>query len=383
MYIRQLSKTIEESKKSVLLLGPRQTGKSTLIQECGPVLSINFAREATFLEYASDPALLESQITLKRPATVFIDEVQRLPSILNTVQAILDDSHGAIRFFLTGSSARKLRRGQANLLPGRVISLQLGPLLASEIGRDWNLEMALAFGTLPGVYTDRDEKERSQILSSYAGTYLKEEIQAEALTKDLEGFARFLRFSAASAGQFLDFTRLASEANIKRASSIRFFEVLEDTLIAIRCDAFAKSERRRLIQHPRYFFFDTGVLNGVLGNYKASMDRRGMLFEHLVFSHLYHEDKARFSGARISNYRTEHNAEVDFIVEFPDGRVVAIECKSGKSVANSDLSGFSSFASFFGKPHRKLVIYAGDVARQLGDVEILPFCEGIERVFES
>lgn len=266
--------------------------------------------------------------------------------------------------------------------PSRVVALQMGPLLASEIGADRNLETALAFGSLPGEYAERDDRERVQILSSYAGTYLKEEIQAEALTKDLEGFAGFLRYSAASSRQVLDRTRLAKDASIKSASAVRFFEVLEETFIAIRCNAFAKSKRRRLIQHPRYFFFDAGVLNGVLGNFKASIDRRGMLFEHVFFSHLYHEAKARMSSVRISNYRTEHRAEVDFIVEVPDGRIVAIECKAGRNVGGSDLSGFSSLSSFLGKQYRKIVIYPGEVAKQVEDVEVLSFVEGIAAVFD-
>ena len=124
------------------------------------------------------------------------------------------------------------------------------------------------------------------------------------------------------------------------------------------------------------------MLNGVLDNFKASIYRRGVLFEHLVFSQLYHEDKARLKGARIANYRTEHNAEVDFIIEFPDGRVVALECKASKNVGKSDLTGLASFASYYGKPHRKIVIYGGERAKQIDDVEILPFRGGASTIFE-
>jgi predicted AAA+ superfamily ATPase len=132
-----------ETSKSILLLGPRQTGKSTLIAGLNPDLSINLARESTFLEFASDPTLLDAQIKALRPRSIFIDEVQRLPSLLNTVQALLDESSGALRFYLTGSSARKLRRGRANLLPGRVIALELGPLLESELGNTFDLSTSL------------------------------------------------------------------------------------------------------------------------------------------------------------------------------------------------------------------------------------------------
>jgi predicted AAA+ superfamily ATPase len=381
MVSRQASKIIGETNKSILLLGPRQTGKSTLIAGLNPDLSINLARESTFLEFASDPTLLDSQIKALRPRSVFIDEVQRLPSLLNTVQALLDESSGTLRFYLTGSSARKLRRGRANLLPGRVIALELGPLLESELGNTFDLSTSLSVGTLPGIITDSSAREREMILTSYAGTYLKEEIQAEALTRDLEGFARFLRYCAATSGQYLDMTRLATEAQVKRASAIRFFEILEDTLLVLRCDAFAKSERRRLIQHPRFFLFDNGVLNGILGNFKVSDDRRGALFEHLVITQIYHTAKTLGGEIRLSHYRTEHGAEVDLVIERPDGEIVGVECKSGKSVGSNDLEGFKSFASYLNKPHRKIVIYGGTIPRRIDDVDILPLQDGIRAIF--
>jgi predicted AAA+ superfamily ATPase len=380
---RKLTEIITKSRKSILLLGPRQTGKSTLVTSLAPGLSINLAKESTFLEFASDPSALESQIKQQKPTSIFIDEVQRLPSLLNTVQALIDESRGSLRFYLTGSSARKLRRGKANLLPGRVLSLELGPLLQSELAGDFDLNLALSIGTLPGIYTDLNHSDRERTLLSYAGTYLKEEIQAEALTKDLEGFARFLRYCAANASQYLDMSKLANDSQIKRASAIRFFEILEDTMIAIRCDAFAKSERRRLVQHPRYFFFDNGVLNGVLGNFNVSADRRGGLFEHLVFTQIYHHSQAHQKYVRISNYRTEHHAELDLIIEHSNGDVVAVECKASKNVGQNDLRGFKSFANYYKRPHRKMVIYLGTSAKQVDDVVVLPFQQGISEIFRE
>jgi predicted AAA+ superfamily ATPase len=176
-------------------------------------------------------------------------------------------------------------------------------------------------------------------------------------------------------------TRLATEAQIKRASAIRFFEILEDTLLAFRCDAFAKSERRRLIQHPRFFLFDNGVLNGVLGNFRVSADRKGMLFEHFVITQVYHAAKALGGNIRLSNYRTEHGAEVDLIIERADGETIAVECKSGNTVGSRDLEGFKSFASFFKKPHRKIVIYGGTTPRRIDEVDVLPCQMGIREIF--
>lgn len=377
---RKLADIIGKYKKSLLLLGPRQTGKSTLIESFAPDLTINLAHETTFLNFASDSSLLETQLKKTRPKTIFVDEIQRLPSLLNTIQVLLDSKAG-YRFYLSGSSARKLKRGKANLLPGRILSFELGPLIATELREKFNLADALSVGTLPGIYLEENSLEREKILLSYAATYLKEEIQAEALTKDLQGFARFLRFCAANAGQYLDLTKLSKEAQVKRSSAIRFFEILEDTMIVYRSDAFARSEKRRLVQHPRFFFFDNGVLNGTLGNFTVSEDRKGNLFEHFVWTQLFHAARAYDKQVRISNYRTEHQAEVDIILEFSNGPVWAIECKSGKTIGKEDLGGFRSFEAYYKKPHRKMVIYAGSTPREIRGVQICPLEQSLGVLF--
>jgi predicted AAA+ superfamily ATPase len=220
---------------------------------------------------------------------------------------------------------------------------------------------------------------REKTLSSYAATYLKEEIQAEALTRNLEGFARFLSTCAEYAGQFLDLAKLAADAQIARQSAVRYFEVLEDCLIVQRLPPFAKSTRRRLVQHPRYYFFDPGVLNGLLGNFKVSADRIGNLFEHLVFSQIAHSAMALDKRVNLSSYRTEHGAEVDFILT-SDGETVAIESKGSRNVGPNDLRGLASFAEYYGKPHRSMIFYLGEQRRKIGRVEIFPWQEGLEEI---
>lgn len=311
--------------------------------------------------------------------TVFVDEVQRLPSLLNTIQTLLDASPPRYRFFLTGSSARKLRRGKANLLPGRIFVYQLGPIVSSELNYDLDTVQALSHGTLPGILVEPDRYVREKTLSSYAATYLKEEVQAEALTRNLEGFARFLTVCAEYAGQFLDLARLAADAQIARQSAVRYFEVLEDCLIVHRLAPFAKSARRRLVQHPRYYFFDPGVLNGLLGNFKASPDRIGNLFEHLVFTQITHSALALDKRTNLSSYRTEHGAEVDFILT-RDDETLAIESKASRNVGTNDLRGLNSFAEYYGKPHRAMVFYLGAHRRKIGNVEIFPWQEGLKEI---
>ena len=380
MYTRTTQAFIQESKKSILLLGPRQTGKSTLIKGLKPDLALNLALERVFLEYSSKPDLLEKTLTQQNPKTVFIDEVQRIPSLLNTIQAILDDHPNRHRFYLTGSSARKLRRGNANLLPGRIVSYHLGPLLAHELGKDLNLETALIYGTLPGVITEEKERERRDILRTYGATYLKEEIQAEALTKQIEGFARFLLVAASKSGEFLDFSKMGTQAAITQKTSSRFFEILEDTLIAYRVDAFATQDARRLIRHPKFYFFDTGVLNGLLKNFILSDDRKDYLFEHFIVNQIITANLAFGESARLSTYRTEAGVEVDLILE-RDGDILAVEIKSGSRLSSRDFSGLKNFSGFH-KKAKLVLLYNGSTAYREDEVAVLHWRQALEEIVQ-
>lgn len=383
MIKRALGDILAGARKSFLLLGPRQTGKSTLVSSLKPTLAVNLAHEGTYLEFARNPRELEERLAALPAArgqqTIFVDEIQRLPSLLNTIQTLLDASSPRYRFFLTGSSARKLRRGKANLLPGRIFTYQMGPIVSREL--DYNLDtgQALAHGTLPGILVENDRYAREKTLSSYAATYLKEEVQAEALARNLEGFARFLSVTAEYAGQFLDLSKLAADAQVARQSAVRYFEVLEDCLIVHRLAPFAKSARRRLVQHPRYYFFDPGTLNGLLGNFTVSPDRIGNLFEHLIFTQIVHTALALDKRTHLASYRTEHGAEVDFIFT-SNGETIAIESKASRNVGPSDLRGLASFAEYYGKSHRAMVFYLGAHRRKIGNVEVFPWQEGLREI---
>lgn len=377
MLERTIAKYIEKSKKSILLLGPRQTGKTTIIKSLKPDLEIDLAIQSTFLEFAKNPYELTQRLHAKKYKTIFIDEIQRLPELLNTIQSIIDNN--GPKFYLTGSSARKLKRGKANLLPGRVHAYLLDPLTLREINYECNLSKLLSTGLLPGIWATEDKKENEKTLLSYASIYLKEEIQSEALTKDISGFSRFLFVIASESGKFLDISKLSSEAQVSRQSVMRYFEILEDTLIVRRCEAFSKSVRRRLIQRPKFFFFDIGVLNALLGNFNPSSDRIGILFEHLIFNQMVHGATALDKNFRISSYRTEHGAEIDFILEL-EGEVFAIEAKASKNIGLSDLRGFKSFKEFYPRPHKCYVVYLGDSAKKINDITILPFTHLIKEL---
>ncbi len=381
MIKRSLREILVGSKKSLLLLGPRQTGKSTLVTSLGPDMEINLAHEAVYLDFARNPMELEQRLAANKQAhRIFIDEIQRLPTLLNTIQVLLDKPHTPLRFLLTGSSARKLKRGNANLLPGRIHTFQLGPLTSAELNYEMDTRKALSIGSLPGVFTDPDSHSQQKTLQSYAATYLKEEVQAESLTRNLEGFARFLQISSEWSGHFLDLAKMSAAAQIARQSAVRYFEILEDCLIVIRTNAFSKSLTRRLVQHPRYYFFDVGVLNGLLGNFHVSSDRIGRLFENLVATQLYHSANNEDREIRLSSYRTEHGAEVDFVLE-RGNEIFAIEIKASKNIGNSDLRGLKHFGDYIGKRHRPLVLYLGEHKKNINGIEITPWQEGLREIY--
>lgn len=374
---RVLQAKLLKSKKSILLLGPRQTGKSTLIRSLNPDFEINLADEETFYSYSSDPGRIKREILSKKK--VFIDEIQRLPSLLNTLQVIMDENKNTL-FYLTGSSARKLKRGQGNLLPGRIFNYELGPLCLDEIPEKTAAMDLMKKGLLPEPFLSDEQEHWKKLLRSYSAAYLKEEIQAEALTRNIEGFSRFFQIVASKSGDFCDVSKYASASQVDRSTARRFFEILEDTLVVYSLEAFTKSQKRRLVQHPRYYFFDVGVLNGLLGNFEVSQDRIGMLFEHLILQLLKSHYKAQDEDVRISTYRTDAGAEVDFIIE-RSGQVFAIEVKATKSLGPHDLRGLKSFREFYGKKHSSYVFYLGNTSQKFPDGTIgLPWNEGIKLV---
>jgi predicted AAA+ superfamily ATPase len=376
MVPRLLAGVLAHGTKSALVVGPRQTGKSTLFASLAPDLNIDLANESTYRDFVSRPEELEARIAAVHPASVFIDEVQRIPSLLNTVQSLIDRTkrrgERTTRFWLTGSSARKLRRGQANLLPGRLFTYGLGPLCAAELEYKVDTHLALSVGTLPEPYLEHPTGDKHKLLRSYAGSYLREEIQAEALTRNLESFSRFLDVAAQSASQSLDFSKLATRASVSRRSAMRYFEILEDTLIARRVDPVPDLDAD-VVRHPKLYFFDPGVLNGLLGNFTASPDRLGMLFEHLFVSQVWASAAARDKDVRVSTFRTRGGLEIDFVIDL-DGARWLVETKASSRTHASDASALVRAAdTYFAKKARRLVVHSGETARVYDDVPHLPW----------
>ena len=370
MIDRLIRAKIAKSSKSVLLLGPRQTGKSTLLKNLSPDVYVNLADEHEFLRHSSDAELLGSLITNTKTKTVFIDEIQRIPPMLNTIQGIVDDANpkNSIKFYLSGSSARKLRRGQANLLPGRIFTYSLGGLCAKELNYKVNLDHALRYGLLPEPYLENNKDNCEKLLESYSSTYLKEEIQAEALSRNLQGFARFLTTVAQCSGDILDFSKISTKSKVSRSSCVRFIEILEDTLIANRVPIFPDSVSADIIKHPKLYFFDVGVLNGLLRSFDSSAVRRGKLFEHFIYSQLCNSAYAHDQHQEIFFFRTRHGVEVDFILKLKE-RIWAIEVKTG-DLSSQDLNGLRSFREYYPQVHKCIAVSTKERQREIDGIHI-------------
>lgn len=379
---RLLRHRLSTSSKSILLLGPRQVGKSTLIESLKPELTVNLAQQSEFLAFTSNPSELEERIAQEKPKTIFIDEIQRIPELLNSIQALVDKNK-SLKFYLSGSSARKLKRGSANLLPGRLLVYRLGPLCSAELDYEMNTNCAMSVGTLPEPYTS-ERALAEKILESYTATYLQEEILQETLLRQIQGFSRFLAVVAQNSGQFLDLSKIASKAKVNRSAARRYFEILEDTLICDRVDSFAESPQASgfdLVKHPKYYLFDVGVVNASFGNFTASTDRKGLLFEHLFYNQLRNTAFALDTKVSIFHFRTRGGLEIDFIIT--KGKdLYAIELKSG-GVENSSLSGLRSFSETMRSKVKCYVATIGERKRRVGDIAILPWQAVMKEIFEN
>lgn len=379
MITRKISPLLQKSRKSILLLGPRQVGKSTLIHSLRPDLTVQLADEMEFYTFSSNPGELRTRIESENPRTVSIDEVQRLPGLLNTTQAIVD-SNPQMKFYLTGSSARKLKRGGSNLLPGRVLNFHLGPLVSAELDGQINTRRALAYGTLPGIYLEKNQVTTEHLLRSYVSNYIKEEIKAEALVRNLEAFTRFTQVALQSVGQFIDYSKLAKRAKVSRHSLDRFFEIFEDTLIGHRIWPYEKALKvADVVKHPKFYLFDNGVLNASLGSFALSADRVGLLAEQLVFSQILHSSWAALKETKISTFRTRGGLEVDFVVEI-ERDVFALEVKSFNDVNQQDVASLVQFKKNFPFCRGLLVLHMGSVSKKYGSVWSLPWQKGIKEM---
>jgi predicted AAA+ superfamily ATPase len=371
------------ARGSSFLFGPRQTGKSTLIRSLLPegAWTVDLLHHEVFLRYAKEPGRFRAEAEARLRAgtkAIFIDEVQKVPSLLDEVHALIEEKQA--RFFLTGSSARKLKRGGANLLAGRAATRRLYPLTAQEIGDDFDLERALRFGTLPAVVAGDDDAAR-ELLSAYAETYLREEVQAEGIVRNIGGFGRFLDVAAAQSGEILNAASVAADAAVSARTVRSYFEILEDTLIGFRLEPWQKSPRARLVGHPRFYFFDTGVTNALNRRLHGAPDlpTGGRLFEQWVVTECTRLVDYLFPETRLFYWRTNHGAEVDLLFERHGKLRLAVEIKSRRTISGADLSGLRTFADAHPDTPRVVVANVPEPFR-VDKIDVLPWRRFFEKL---
>jgi predicted AAA+ superfamily ATPase len=369
---------------SFFLFGPRQTGKTTLVRSRYPeAWYVNLLFEETFFRYSSEPGLFQrqaaEQISRQKIETIIIDEVQRLPGLLNDVQALID-AHPSVRFVLTGSSARKLKRKGVNLLGGRAVERQLFPYVRQEMGDGFSLDVVLRFGSLPSVF-GKDPEAAKDMLSAYVNTYLREEIRQEGLVRTLGAFSRFLDIAASQHSELVSFSDMARECGVSSHTIKSYYEILEDTMIAFPLQAWSKSPRKRMVSHPRYYFFDLGVVNALNRMLSADPDPRirGKLFESFLITEIHRHLLYSRSEARLFFWRTSGGAEVDLVVEKHGRLVAACEIKSSRVIDGSDFSGLKSFKEDNpGVPC--YLTYNTDLPYEINGVRVLPWTKLVEEI---
>jgi predicted AAA+ superfamily ATPase len=353
------------AKKSYFLLGPRQTGKSFLARHTLPGVRVyNLLDNATYLALGRNPGRIAQELTT-RDRLVVIDEIQRLPELLNEVHLLIEER--GVRFLLTGSSARKLRHGGVNLLGGRARTKYLHPLTSAELGERFDLLRVVQRGLLPSIYFSDDPHAD---LEAYTGLYLQEEVVAEGAARNVPAFSRFLHVAALCNGTIVNFTKVANDAQVPRTTIHEYFEVLKDTLILHEVPAWRKSRKRKPITSSKYYFFDVGVVGSLQNrDYRPGTPEFGEAFETLVAHELTSYRDYR-SGEPLAYWRSTSGFEVDFVL----GDHTAIEVKASGNIHSRDLKPLLALAEE-GQLRRYLCVSIEPRARRVGQVTVLPWQE--------
>jgi uncharacterized protein len=386
----QLSKYIDKNQ-SVMLFGARGTGKSVLINRQLPPTQTRFITlldGADFKRFSAEPSLLihETRAQMRqwqdrKPYIIAIDEIQKLPSLLDEVHLLIEEFKERLIFVLTGSSARKLKRAGANLLAGRALTKYLHPLSSLEL--DLDLAQTLSIGSLPGIYLAPEfARER---LQSYITTYLKEEILEEALVRKIERFSRFLDLAAQLNGEPINHSKLAKALKTSANTIQEYFSILVDTLISYRVDGWDQSVKRQLLQSPKFYWFDCGVLNAITGELDTEVKpvtfRYGRLFETFLVQEIVRFNEYRGRNYRLYYWRDKNGREVDLILaKSPTRPIAAIEIKSTSDPGAHDFTGLQVFAEDYPEVPRFCLCQSPRAYDHPSGVEVLPWRAGLDRI---
>jgi predicted AAA+ superfamily ATPase len=365
---------------SFFLFGARGTGKSTLLRQ-----KFSEARWIDLLDVEMERRLRERPSVLKellaaglKSNWVVIDEIQKVPELLNTVHSLIESSH--LNFVLTGSSARKLKRGGANLLAGRAFMRRLYPLTHDELGSSFSIEDVLNWGALPKIFQFDEQRDRMDFLKAYADTYLREEIVMEQLVRKVPAFRKFLEVSAQSAGKILNYAKIAKDIGSDPVTVPSYFEILEDTLVATLLPPYHSSIRKRQRKNPKLYFFDLGVQRALALQLDIPVREGTYLygnnFEQFLITEI--QRLAEYTGKNwsFSYLRTKDDAEIDLIIERPGMPTAAIEIKSSRIVDEKDVDAFARLAGSL--QNAEMFFLSQDpLVRKIGLVTCMPWQEGI------
>lgn len=375
------------SDHSLLLFGARGTGKSTLIErqfDHEISLWLNLLDPEVEDRFARHPNELQALVSAlpAEKTHVVIDEIQKVPRLLDVVHNLIE--HTDKHFVMTGSSARKLKRGGANLLAGRAFVYHLFPFSFLELGERFNLDRALCWGLLPKIEFLHDDSERQRFLHAYAHTYLKEEIWGEQIIKALDPFRRFLEVAAQCNGKIINYANIARDVGVDEKTIKNYFTILEDTLIGFFLEPFQHSFRKRLSLKPKFYFFDTGVARALARHLSLPLlpgtSAYGDVFEHLVIVECMKLASYYYPEYRFSYLKTKDDTEIDLVVERPGLPLLFIEIKSAVHVAAEDLRSLSKISKDYSEC--EAVCFANELhSKRYEHITVLPWRVGVKQFF--
>lgn len=350
------------------------------------VLWLDFLKASEEEQFSRNPELLYDIVINHRPPYewVVIDEIQKIPKILDTIHLLIESGKTKTKFALTGSSARKLKHGSANLLAGRVFANYFFPFLFSELGNSFDLDKAINYGMLPTVWMTEDEEEIKSYLRSYAEVYVKEEVWIEQLIKNLTPFRKFLEVASQMSGEIINYSKIAKQINVDPKTVQNYFLILEDTLLSFSLEAYHSSVRKRLITAPKFYFFDLGIKRALERTLNLKIEKQnftyGKNFEQFIITQMFFHNHNLKLDYKFYYLKTKDGAEIDLIIDRPGTGLVLVEIKSSPQIDRSDIRHLIEFKKSF--PKSMAYCLSNDpFERSIEEVRVINWQQGFLELF--
>lgn len=376
-----------KTNQSLFLFGARGTGKSTLLKKLFPskgtlwIDLLNYKEEKTF---SKNPDRLSFVIKENKYKTVIIDEIQKIPKLLDVIHKEME-MNKKIKFVITGSSARKLKRGQANLLAGRAVAYYLYPFSSFELGKNFHLNKALQFGLLPKLASLNTKKEKLLFLESYTQNYLKEEVLQEQLIRKIHPFKNFLEIAAQLNGQTINYSKFARETGSDHKTIQNYFSILEDTLLGFSLPSYHRSVRKQQQQAPKFYLFDPGVKKALEETLTIPLKSKtfafGQAFEHFILLECFKLNHYFRKTCKFSYFKTKSGLEIDLIIQRPGKKELLIEIKSTTEIRKDHIKTIKNFSLDWNVPHEAQIWSLDDQAQNIKGVRCLPWRKALEKLF--